>query len=116
MTVCAEGFIGERCDNFEGIAATAAADPCDPKGPDGKPLPAAERDKRIEQALETSGCPPPVQSRNPAAPGSILPFIPASGQPQRPHPPGADAAVPAGIPGAVPGGGVPVQPGAPQGG
>jgi len=111
VTVCAEGFIGERCDNFEGVAAITQ-DPCDPKGPNGEDLPAAERDERIQQALETTGCPPPVQSRNPAAAGSIQPFIASSGQPQRPHPPGGDAAVPAG----VPGGAVPVQPGAAPGG
>jgi foldase protein PrsA len=100
VTVCATDFINERCDNFGGAAA-----PCpDPSLPE----------EQQKQQLEQSGCPPPVLSSNPAAPGTSLPFIPATGQPQRPHPPGEDVAVPAGVPGGVPGGaqGVPVQPGA----
>ena len=88
----------ERCDNF-----TGETQPCpDPSLPE----------EQQQQQLEQTGCPPPVLSSNPAAPGSFLPFTPASGQPQRPHPPGEDAAVPAGLPGGVPGGagGVPCSP------
>lgn len=100
VTICATDFINERCDNFGGETT-----PCpDPSLPE----------EQQKQQLEQSGCPPPVLSSNPAAPGSFLPFVPATaGQPQRPHPPGEDAAVPAAAPGGVPGGaqGVPVQPG-----
>jgi parvulin-like peptidyl-prolyl isomerase len=101
VTVCADDFVNERCDNFSG-----EAQPCpDPSLPE----------EQQQQQLDQGGCPPPVLSRNPAAPGSILPFLAASGQPQRPHPPGEDVAVPAGIPGGIPGGagGAPVTPGAP---
>lgn len=103
VTVCAEDVVSERCDNFGGEVT-----PCpDPSLPE----------EQQKQQLEQTGCPPPVLSSNPAAPGSFVPFTPASGQPQRPHPPGEDTAAPAapgGIPGG-PGGAVPVQPGAPQG-
>lgn len=106
LTVCATDFTTERCDNF-----TGATQPC--------PDPSLPKDQQ-QQQLEQTGCPPPVLSSNPAAPGSFLPFTPASGQPQRPHPPGEDTATPATVPGGVPGaagGAVPVQPGAtaPQG-
>jgi parvulin-like peptidyl-prolyl isomerase len=107
-TICADGFAFELCDNF-----TAEVTPC--------PDPSLAEEQQ-EQQLEQNGCPPPVLSNSPAAPGSIVPFTPASGQPQRPHPPGEDAApagVPGGFPGGIPGGagGVPVQPGAaPPGG
>jgi foldase protein PrsA len=106
VTICADDFVNERCDNFGG-----EVNPCpDPSLPD----------EQQQQQLEQGGCPPPVLSRNPAAPGSILPFLAASGQPQRPHPAGEDVEVPAGIPGGVPGGAggaVPVTPGAtPPGG
>jgi parvulin-like peptidyl-prolyl isomerase len=80
VTVCAEDFLNERCDNFDGVVAECTD----------------------EQAAQT-GCPPPVLSISPAGPGTILPFAPPSGQPQRPHPPGEDAAAPA-VPGGIPGG------------
>jgi parvulin-like peptidyl-prolyl isomerase len=83
LTVCADDFLNERCDNFDG-AITECTD---------------------EQAAQT-GCPPPVLSTSPALPGTILPFTPPSGQAQRPHPAGEDSAAPAvpgGIPGSVPG-------------
>lgn len=109
LTVCADDFVNERCDNFAG-----EVEPC--------PDPSLPSDQQRQQ-IEETGCPPPVLPRNPAAPGSILPFIAASGSPQRPHPAGADQEVPAGIPGGVPGGipgaaggAVPVTPGAPPGG
>jgi parvulin-like peptidyl-prolyl isomerase len=104
LTICADDFIAERCDNFSGEVT-----PC--------PDPALPEDQQ-QQQLEQTGCPPPVLSTSPAAPGSFVPFTPASGQPQRPHPPGEDAAVPAGAPGGLPGGagGAPVQPGAPPAG
>ena len=109
LTVCADDFVNERCDNFAG-----EVEPC--------PDPSLPEDQQRQQ-IEETGCPPPVLPRNPAAPGSILPFIAASGSPQRPHPAGADQEVPAGILGGVPagvpgaaGGAVPVTPGAPPGG
>jgi parvulin-like peptidyl-prolyl isomerase len=103
-TVCAEGFEFELCENF-----VAEVTPC--------PDPSLAQEQQDAQ-LEQSGCPPPVMSSSPAAPGSIVPFTPASGQPQRPHPPGEDAA-PAGVPGGFPGalpGGVPGAGGAPPAG
>jgi len=92
LTVCADDFLNERCDNFDGAVIECTE----------------------EQAAQT-GCPPPVLSISPALPGTILPFTPPSGQPQRPHPAGEDAAaptVPGGIPGGIPG----VPPGAVPGG
>lgn len=100
-TVCADGFIIERCGNFK-----PEATPC--------PDPSLPEDQQ-QQQLEQTGCPPPVQSNSPGAPGSFAPFTPPQGAPQRPHPAGEDAAAPAGqLPGGLPGGAVPGQPGAPQ--
>jgi parvulin-like peptidyl-prolyl isomerase len=90
QTFCAEGFEFELCENFQ-----TEPTPC--------PDPSLAQEQQ-DQQLEQSGCPPPVTSNSPAAPGSIVPFTPASGQPQRPHPPGEDAAAPAGFPGGIPGG------------
>lgn len=101
VTVCADDFVTERCDNFSGEVA-----PC----PDPS-LPQAQQDQQLQ-----AGCPPPVISRNPVAPGTVLPFVSASGQPQRPHPPGEDVVAPAGLPAGTAPGGVPVQPGATPGG
>ena len=98
LTICADDFITERCDNFGGEVT-----PC--------PDPTLPEDQQKQQ-LEQTGCPPPVLSTNPAAPGSFVPFTPPSGQPQRPHPPGEDAAAPAGAPGALPGGAPRRRPGA----
>lgn len=103
-TACAEGFEFELCENF-----TAEVTPC--------PDPTLAEEQQ-EQQLEQNGCPPPVLSNSPAAPGSIVPFTPASGQPQRPHPPGEDTApagIPGGFPGGVPGGVPPGAGGAPPG-
>lgn len=106
VTICADGFINERCDNFDGEIT-----PC--------PDPALPEDQQ-QQQLEETGCPPPVLPNSPIAPGTFVPFVAASGAPQRPHPPGDDSVAPAGgqLPGgAVPGGAggaVPVQPGAGQ--
>jgi parvulin-like peptidyl-prolyl isomerase len=95
-TICADGFEFELCDNF-----VVEPTPC--------PDPSLAQEQQ-DQQLEQNGCPPPVMSTSPAAPGSILPFTPGSGQPQRPHPPGGDeAAVPGTLPGGIPGG---VPPGA----
>ena len=80
VTVCADDFLNERCDNFV-APITECTD---------------------EQEAQT-GCPPPVLSMSPVAPGTVLPFTPPSGQAQRPHPPGEDAAAPA-VPGGIPGG------------
>jgi parvulin-like peptidyl-prolyl isomerase len=95
-TVCAEDYLSVRCDNFTGPPS-----PC----PDPA-LPEAQQQQQLQQ-----GCPPPVQTISPVAPGTILPFAPAtSGPPQRPHPAGEDAAA-TGVPSTIPGGGV--VPGAP---
>jgi peptidyl-prolyl cis-trans isomerase C len=105
VTICADDFINERCDNFNG-AATPCPDPS---------LPEDQQQQQLDQ-----GCPPPVLSNSPIAPGTFVPFVAASGSPQRPHPPGDDSVAPAGgqLPGgAIPGGAggaVPVQPGAGQ--
>lgn len=108
-TICADELASDRCDNFD-----ADTTPCpDPSLPD----------EQQQQQIDSGGCPAPVLSTSPAAPGSIEPFVPATGQPQRPHPPGADqetpgfpgGAIPGGVPGgAVPGGAAPG--GAPQAG
>ncbi len=91
ITFCADDYTIDRCDNFEG-----ELNPCpDPSLPP----------EQQQQQLQQQGCPPPVQTISPAAPGSIELFTPATGgQPQRPHPPGEDAAT--GAPGGLPGGGI----------
>ncbi len=104
-TICADDFLIDRCDNFEG-----GQQPCpDPSLPE----------EQQQQQLEATGCPPPVVSATPAAPGTVNPFVPAQSAPQRPHPAGEDApageggeALPGGLPGGQPG--QPGQPGAPQ--
>jgi foldase protein PrsA len=79
LTICADGYVIERCDNFTAPVVECTA----------------------QQAKQT-GCPPPVVSTSPAAPGTIRPFTPASGQPQRPHPAGEATAAPT-TPGTLPG-------------
>jgi parvulin-like peptidyl-prolyl isomerase len=101
VTHCAEGFEFELCDNFV-VKPTPCPDPS---------LAQPQQDQQLEQ----NGCPPPVMSASPAAPGSILPFTPATGQPQRPHPAGEDTA-PATAPGGAFPGGIPGAGGAPPGG
>lgn len=80
ITVCADDFLIDRCRNFEAVPTA-----CTP------------------QQLASSGCPPVVISNSPAAPGSILPFAPSQGKPQRPHGPGEDQPAPP----SFPGGGIP---------
>jgi parvulin-like peptidyl-prolyl isomerase len=80
LTICADDFLTDRCDNFDVLVPECS-------------------DEQVKQ----TGCAPPVPSTSPAAPGSILPFTPASGQPQRPHPPGADQPAAPGFPGGIPG-------------
>ncbi len=87
LTICADDYLNERCDNFD-VPATE----CTP-----------------EQASQ-AGCPPPVLGTSPAAPGSILPFTPAAGQPQRPHPPGGETPAAPTFPGAIPGAPTPGAP------
>ena len=104
LTICADDFLVDRCDNFK-----AEAQPC----PD-ESLPEEQQQQQLEQ-----GCPPPVISASPGAPGSVRPFTPVQGQPQRPHPAGDAAEAPASVPpGAIPGapGATPgAQPGAQPG-
>jgi parvulin-like peptidyl-prolyl isomerase len=97
LTICADGFVIDRCDNFKGSAA--------------------EQECTEEQAKET-GCPPLVTGRSPIAPGtnSLLGGGAAGGAPQGPHPAGEDqdpaaggGAIPGGVPGGA-GGAVPVSP------
>lgn len=92
-TFCAEGFVTERCVNFEDsghpASAPAGCYEADPKG--GRP----------------EACPAPVSQLIPALPGTITPLEP-KGKPlaQRPQPldePGAGGEEAAGVPeGAVP--------------
>lgn len=90
LTICADGFEFDRCDNFTAAAAAECT---------------------TEQAEQT-GCPPPVLGRSPLAPGGAT-LGAAGGAPQRPHPPGEGApeaagGFPGGLPpGAVPGGAAP---------
>jgi foldase protein PrsA len=79
VTICAKGFVIDRCDNFVG----PAAQPC------------------TSQQRAQSGCPPPVPSRTPVAPGQAGASAlggSTGGAPQRPHPPGAGTAAPTGLP------------------
>ena len=97
LTVCADDYLIDRCDNF-GPVSQACPDPSLPE-------------EQQQQQLEQTGCPPPVLSNSPGAPGSFLPFTPVQGQPQRPHGAGEDEAAAEGAlpPGALPPG---VTPGA----
>jgi parvulin-like peptidyl-prolyl isomerase len=102
LTQCAPDYTIVRCANF-----TGKPNPC----PDPS-LSAAQQQQQIQQ----QGCPPPVQTISPAAPGSIKLFVPnVGGQPQKPHPAGAGTTTPA-----IPGGGSTIVPGgaggAPSGG
>lgn len=113
LTVCAEDVVGERCENFEGERATCDLDKQE-----------EEQAQLPEEQRSGASCPAPVFSISqtdpttgqatftgagptPAAPGTIRIFTPASGQPQRPHPPGGDdeAAAPTGVEGLIPGAG-----------
>lgn len=97
-TFCAPDYTIVRCANF-----TGKPNPC----PDPT-LSAAQQQQQIQQ----QGCPPPVQTISPAAPGSIKLFVPnLGGQPQKPHPPGAGTTTPA-----IPGGGSSIIPGGAAGG
>jgi len=92
LTQCADGFVIDRCDNFSATAVQA----CDPA-----------------QAKQT-GCPPPVTSRSPVAPGTAGASGlggASGGSPQRPHPAGEGAPAPTGSQS------IPISPGgaAPQG-
>jgi len=105
LTVCAEDYLIVRCDNFDG----AVSEPC--------PDPSLPEEQQAAQ-LEQNGCPPPVITPSPIAPGTVPEFgQPLSGAPQRPHPPGEDTAAPPGgaLPGGLPPGGA-VPQGAPPGG
>ncbi len=73
VTICAEDFITERCDNFKGETA-----PC--------PDPALPEDQQKQQ-LEETGCPPPVL---PNTPGRARLVRPVRARPGR-----APAAAPA---------------------
>jgi parvulin-like peptidyl-prolyl isomerase len=99
LTICGDDFLTERCNNFKGNPA-----PC--------PDPSLTAEQQ-QQQLEQSGCPPPVLTTSPAAPGTITAFQQAAGgQPQKPHPAGEAEASPAqSLPGGA-GGTVPVTPGA----
>ncbi len=88
LTICADGFVIDRCDNFTAEVAAPCTD---------------------EQA-DSTGCPPPVASRNPLAPGGgadPLAGGQGGGAPQRPHPPGEGEAAPTGAPGGLVPGGAP---------
>ena len=107
ITECAPDYTIVRCANFNG-----KPNPC----PDPT-LSAAQQQQQIQQ----QGCPPPVQTINPGAPGSVKPFVPSiGGQPQKPHPPGAGTtpAIPGGASSIIPGGAAGGAPsgGAPSGG
>jgi parvulin-like peptidyl-prolyl isomerase len=102
LTTCSDDYLTERCNNFKGNPA-----PC----PDPSLTP-----EQQQQQLEQTGCPPPVLTISPAAPGTITAFQQATGgQAQKPHPAGEDQAptptLPGGATGTVPGGasGAPVQ-------
>ena len=104
LTFCAEDFLIVRCDNFEGPITQPCPDPT---------LPEEQQQAQLEQ----NGCPPPVVTPSPISPGTAPEFgQPASGAPQRPHPPGEDTETPGGaLPGGLPPGGA-VPQGAPPGG
>lgn len=87
VTICADGFVIDRCDNFKGT--TAACPPADvvDKG-----------DKAVEDYLNSTGCPPVVNSRAPIGPGTAS-ALASAGAPQRPHPAGSAAPTTPGVTG-----------------
>jgi parvulin-like peptidyl-prolyl isomerase len=94
LTVCGDDYLIARCGNFEGNP-----NPC--------PDPSLPPEQQQQQIQAQGGCPPPVVTPSPVAPGSVQPFVPASaGAPQRPHPAGEDQTQPS-VPGGLPGGIVP---------
>jgi foldase protein PrsA len=104
-TFCAPDYTIVRCANF-----TGKPNPC----PDPTLSPAQQ-----QQQISQQGCPPPVQTTAPAAPGSIKIFTPSiGGQPQKPHPAGAGntPAVPGGASSIIPGAAGGAAGGAPSGG
>ena len=105
LTVCAEDYLIDRCDNFTGSSQPPCPDPN---------LAESEQQAQIDQGI----CPPPVISPSPNAPGTFNPFAPTQPAPQRPHPAGEDAAptAPGGLPGGLPPGAVPGGAGAPPAG
>lgn len=85
LTICADGFLFERCRNF-----VVVGEECTP------------------QQAKQSGCPAPVPENRPVQPGTVAPFIQAQGKPQGPQgsaPSTGGAPTIPGLPGgAVPGG------------
>ena len=95
LTVCADGYVIPRCENFTGSQLPPCPDPS---------LPEEQQQLQLEQ----NGCPPPVLTTSPVAPGSIRAFTAITGgSPQRPHPPGEDQPAPQVPGGAIPGGAAP---------
>jgi parvulin-like peptidyl-prolyl isomerase len=95
LTVCAEEYLLDRCDNF-----TPPPQACPPAAT------VDQGEQAVEDYIEKSGCPPPVVARTPGPVGAFEPFATATGQLQRPHPAGEDQAqptLPTGIPGGIPG-------------
>lgn len=93
VTICAKGYVTDRCDNFGG--ATTECPPADV---------VAKGDKAIEDYVNTTGCPAVVNSRAPITAGTAGALGVSGGSPQRPHPPGAAAPTTpsvTGVPGAA---------------
>ncbi len=116
LTQCASDYVVEGCDNFNGGGPTCNPDKLAPSQPGqsgtGCPAPVFSFCQEAQAAqgapssggqLQCTGTGP-----TPAAPGSIKPFLPATGaSPQAPHPAGAATAAPvapSGISGLTPSG------------
>ena len=115
LTQCADDYVVEGCDNFNGGAPSCDPDKLAPSQPgqssQGCPAPvfsfcqeaqAAQGSPSSSGQLQCSGTGP-----TPAAPGSITPFAQTGGTtPQGPHPAGTATAqaAPAGLSGLTPGG------------
>lgn len=104
VTICADGFVIDRCDNFKG--ATQACPP---------PEVVAKGNKAIEDYIDSSGCPPVVNSRAPISPGTAGALGASGGAPQRPHPAGSAAPSTPGVTGAAGAGGAPQVQATPSG-
>jgi parvulin-like peptidyl-prolyl isomerase len=115
LTQCASDYLVAGCDNFNGGGPTCDPAKLAPSQPgqssQGCPAPVfatCQEGQSAQGAPSTGGLQCTGSGPAPAAPGSIKPFTAsAGGQPQGPHPAGAEAAaqgLPAGIQGLTPGG------------
>lgn len=114
-TVCAGGYVIERCDNYpqDAEAPPKSARRVSPGHPPDAPF-SCYREEEPKRGRPP--CPAPVIQLQPALPGTVTVINPGGTRlPQTPRPPGLEKPAPTGLPGAVPGAPptVPPPPGSP---